>query len=55
MAAREISGIAYKNLTDQIRYYAECFDVDLASADGVLVDSLTEVVARRNLLVHNAG
>jgi hypothetical protein len=55
MAAREVNDIAYKSLSDQIRYYAEHFGVDLATADGVVIADLIEVAARRNLLVHNAG
>jgi hypothetical protein len=55
MAAREINDIAYKSLSEQVRYYAERFGVDLRSSDKVSVDELVEVTARRNLLVHNAG
>lgn len=55
MANRELHEASYKSLKDRHKYFEHRFGVDLGAAEGVSVQALEEITARRNLLVHNAG
>lgn len=54
MAQSEIHSLSYASIADQAKYYKSRFKIDL-SHSGVGIDVLTEIWARRNLLVHNNG
>lgn len=54
MAQSEIHRLSYASIADQAEYYKTKFKIDLSDS-GVGIDVLTEIRARRNLLVHNNG
>jgi hypothetical protein len=54
MARRELGEMTYKTFAQQLAYIARQFGIDFERA-GVLPGALIEVMARRNLLVHNSG
>ena len=51
---RETDGVLRRSLEDQLAYFSKRLHVDLGPLDADR-DALTEVVQRRNLLIHNNG
>lgn len=54
MVQRELHELSYKSIGDQAEYFKKKFKIDLQDS-GVSVETLTELRACRNALVHNAG
>jgi hypothetical protein len=54
MAEKEMNEYAYASLTEQCRIYRKRFGVDIEES-GVSIEMLAEIVAQRNLLIHNKG
>jgi hypothetical protein len=54
LVARELGEVSFTSFDDQVAYYRERFGLTLEDS-GVALEDLREVMARRNVLVHNAG
>lgn len=54
LAKRELNELSYRSIKDQADYYNDRFGLALADS-GVSIDTLAELRATRNLLVHNNG
>jgi len=54
LVQREINEISYGSILEQNKYYQSRFNINLEGS-GVGIDLLSEIKARRNIIVHNNG
>lgn len=54
LAQREVTDFAYLSVFEQAKYLDSKFNIDLAQL-GISLDTLSEIMARRNIFVHSGG
>ena len=54
LVSREVDGVLYEGLDDQLNYFSKQLKVNLGPLEGER-EALVEVFQRRNLLIHNDG
>jgi hypothetical protein len=54
LAEKEVEALLYKSFPDVVNYFDKKFKIDV-NASGVSVDNIVEILATRNIHVHNRG
>mgnify|MGYP001112910043 CR=1 FL=1 len=54
LAEKEVDDLLYKSFPDVVNYFDEKFSINL-NASGVSVENIVEILATRNIHVHNRG